>query len=436
MNTLVVNGGKLLRGKIKPQGAKNEAFQVLAACLLTEEDVEIKNIPDIVDIRHLFEIFDLLGVYMKKMAKGHYIFNAKNVNYKTISNLDFIEKFGRLRGSLMITGALLARFGYANLPEPGGDKIGIRPITTHIQGFIDIGADYDINEKTLRLEKIVSQRITLREASVTGTANLILSSVLEKKKPHKIEIYNAAAEPYIQQLIKMLQTMGAEINGAGTNLVVIHSVKKLMGTSHILLPDMIEIGAFIAMAVAVGDGILIEKAKKEHLGKIAFDTFTDLGVTIVPRQAGLYIPRHEHFEIRRADDRTKRVRTIHDDTWPKLSPDHLSSIISMAIHAKGILTVRQRMFDRRLLFCDVLNSMGANIIMSHHQEVTVVGNDREYELTGIEMSSPDIRAGMALLIAALTAKGKSKIHNAGQIHRGYESIVRRLNNLGADITEI
>jgi len=431
---LKIKGGKLLSGEIKPQGAKNEAFQVLAAVLLTEEKVEMRNIPEILDIKNLFEIFEVLGVKVNRIKKGHYIFDAKNITKKKIESKEFFEKFSRLRGSLMIAGSLLARFGIASLPTPGGDKIGIRPISTHISGFMDLGAYYNQETKQISLNHIVSKRITLRDTSVTGTANIILASVLEKNKPHKIEIYNAASEPYIQQLIQMLNSMGAKISGAGTNLISIESVHQLFGASHEILPDMLEIGSFIALAVAVGDGITISGARKEHLGEITWETFRELGVKMKEVDGGIFIPRHKSLKIQKPDTVTGTIRTIQDDTWPKLSPDHLSSIISMLIFSKGIVTVKQRMFERRLAFCDTLNNMGADIIMSHHNEVTVVGNNREHNLKGIVMSSPDIRAGMALLIAALAAeKGESEIHNAGQIHRGYENIVNRLRSIGADI---
>ncbi len=434
---LQIKGGKLLEGDIRIQGSKNEAFQVLAAVLLSDEDIEIKNIPEILDIHNLFEIFETLGVRIERKRKGHYLFNAKDITKKKIQSKEFFEKFSRLRGSLMVAGALLARFGITALPTPGGDKIGIRPISTHIKGFTDLGARFNQKTKLFSLHSIQSKRITLRDTSVTGTANVILASVLEKKKPHIIEIYNAASEPYIQQLAKMLNQMGANISGAGTNLITIHSVKKLIGTKHTILPDMLEIGSFISLAVATGDGILLKEAKKNHLGEITWKTFEELGVKMKEVKEGIFIPRHEHFKVVKPDTVTGRIRTIKDDVWPKLSPDHLSSIISMLIFSDGIVTVKQRMFERRLAFCDTLNQMGADIIMSHHNEVTVVGNNRKNSLVGVRMTSPDIRAGMALLIAALSAKeGESEIYNAQQIHRGYEDIVKRLRKLGADIKGI
>jgi len=313
-DVIKIKGGKLLSGEIKPQGAKNEAFQVLAAVLLTEEKVEMRNIPEILDIKNLFEIFEVLGVKVNRIKKGHYIFDAKNITKKKIESKEFFEKFSRLRGSLMLAGALLARFGIASLPTPGGDKIGIRPISTHIKGFLDLGAYYNYETKQISLNHIVSKRITLRDTSVTGTANIILASVLEKNKPHKVEIYNAASEPYIQQLIQMLNSMGAKISGAGTNLISIESVSQLFGTSHEILPDMLEIGSFISLAVAVGDGITISGARKEHLGEITWETFRELGVKMKEVDEGIFIPRHKSFKIQKPDTVTGTIRTIQDDT--------------------------------------------------------------------------------------------------------------------------
>lgn len=437
-DTFKIKGGKKLKGTVVPQGAKNEAFQVIAGTLLTSEDVFIENLPDILDIRNLFGILEILGVEVEKVSDKKYRFNAKNLKPENMQKPEFSSAFSKLRGSLMIAGAMLGRFGTGFLQEPGGDKIGVRPVTTHVRGFIDIGGVLEINEgfQKISLENIVSKRITLREASVTGTANIILASVLEKKEPHTLEIYNAACEPYIQQLCNMLNGMGADISGAGTNLLTIKSVKKLSGTNHRLLPDMIEIGSLISLAVVCGEGILIKDAKKEHLGEIASVIFEKLGANMEFREDGIFIPEHKKYEVKQPTTPGKSIRNIYDDKWPGLSPDHMSSLIVMAVYAEGSVTIRQRMFDRRLLFCDVLNQMGAEIVMSHHQEVTVIGNNRESNLIGIKMASPDIRAGMALLIAALSAKGESMIQNAGQIHRGYEDIVDRLKNLGADIEEI
>jgi UDP-N-acetylglucosamine 1-carboxyvinyltransferase len=334
----------------------------------------------------------------------------------------------------MVSGAMLGRFGLGYMSVPGGDKIGVRPVTVHTKAFVDLGAKYDACSGKIELSEIGSKRITLREASVTGTANIILAAVLNKGAAHKVEIYNAACEPYIQNLCSMLNGMGAKISGAGTNLLIIEGVDSLFGTEYTLAPDMIEIGSFVCLAAACGDGVLIEDAKGSDLGEIAMYIFKKLGVAIEEKDEGLYIPPHKEIEIKRPTTRSKSVRIVYDDRWPGLSPDHVSSMIAMAVHAKGMVTFRQRMFDRRLLFCDVLNSMGADIIMSHHQEVTVVGNNRKRKLQGVQMSSPDIRAGMALVIAALSAEGESVIKNAGQIHRGYERIVERLSGLGADIS--
>jgi UDP-N-acetylglucosamine 1-carboxyvinyltransferase len=435
---LKIKGGNKLKGTIVPQGAKNEAFQVIAAALLTKEDVLIDNVPNIVDIQNLFEILKILNVEVEKIGDKKYRFNAKNLNPENMQKEEFTKAFSKLRGSLMIAGAMLGRFGVGFVQQPGGDRIGVRPVTTHVRGFIDIGGILE-NEKgfqKITLSEVNSKRVTLREASVTGTANVILASVLEKKSPHTLELYNVACEPYIQQLCKMLSSMGADISGIGTNLLTIKSVKELSGTNHTILPDMIEIGSLISLAVVCGEGILIEGAKKEHLGEIASIIFEKLGANLEYREDGIFIPEHKQYQIKQPTTPGKSIRNIYDDKWPGLSPDHISSLIVMTVFAEGSVTVRQRMFDRRLLFCDVLNQMGAEIVMSHHQEVTVIGNNRENSLTGINMSSPDIRAGMALLIAALSAKGESIINNAGQIHRGYENIVERLSALGAQIESI
>lgn len=435
-DTLVIQGGKRLSGTVVPQGAKNEAFQVLAAILLTEEDVLMKNVPDILDIHNLFALFELLGVTIVKKDTHTFVCNAKHIEPTKMETEEFQKLFSKLRGSLMIAGAMLARFGVGYVPAPGGDKIGVRPVTVHTRGFLDLGGSVDVETGMLSLSRIESKRITLREASVTGTANIILASVLKKSgQDHTVEIYNAACEPYIQQLIAMLNSMGAKITGSGTNLLIIEGVDSLNGTEHIIAPDMIEIGSWVCLAAAVGDGIVIQGAKREDLGDIACYIFGKLGVSIEQTNEGLFIPSHESIDILRPSTAGKRIRTIYDDRWPGLSPDHLSSMIAMCTQANGMVTFRQRMFDRRLLFCDKLNDMGADIIMSHHQEITVVGNKRR-GLYGMEMSSPDIRAGMALVIAALIANGKSIIKNAGQIHRGYENIVERLRLLGADIEEI
>ncbi len=430
-----IKGGKKLKGTIRPQGSKNEAFQVIAATLLTDEDVVIENIPEVLDILNLFEILKILGVEITKLGHGSYKLNASAVDVEKMKSEEFSKLFSKLRGSLLVAGAMLGRFGKSVIQQPGGDKIGIRPITTHVKAFADIGADVETKGdfQELVLKNIVSKRITLSETSVTGTANAILSAVLEKESPHVLEIYNAGCETYIQQLCKMLNNMGAKISGAGTNLVVIESVKKLHATNHTLLPDMLEIVSLIVLGVVCGEGIFIEGAKREHIGEITNIVLKKLGVRFEEREDGFFVPEHKEYEIQKPRTPGKNIRIIYDDKWPGLSPDHISSLIVLCVYAKGMVTIRQRMFDRRLLFCDVLNTMGAEIVMSHHQEVTVVGNNRSRTLVGLEMASPDIRAGMALLIAALSAKGESIIQNAHQINRGYEQIVERLQTLGADI---
>jgi len=432
-DTLVIHGGKKLKGTIIPQGAKNEAFQILAAVLLTSQDVSVKNIPNILDITNLFKLFELLGVEIKKIDDHDFIFNSAKVDPSKMESTEFKLLFSKLRGSLMIAGAMLARFGVGYVPEPGGDRIGVRPVTVHTRGFIDLGGFVDETTGQIKLKEIVSKRITLREASVTGTANIVLASVLKKNKNnHRVEIYNAACEPYLQQLVSMLNSMGANIKGSGTNLLIIEGVDNLSGAEHAMAPDMIEVGSWICMAAVVGEGIIIKNVTKEILGEITCYIFGKLGVTIEEKPEGLYIPKHDSIDIKRPTTTSKRIRTIYDDRWPGLSPDHLSSMIAMCTQANGMVTFRQRMFDRRLLFCDKLNDMGADIIMSHHQEVTIVGNQRK-GLVAAELSSPDIRAGMALVIAALIADGESVIKNASQIHRGYENVVERLQVLGAEI---
>lgn len=434
-DTFKIIGGKKLKGSIRPQGSKNEAFQVIAAALLTDEDVVIENIPEVLDILNLFEILKILGVEVTKLGHGSYKLNASAVDVEKMKTEEFSKLFSRLRGSLLVAGAMLGRFGKSIIQQPGGDRIGIRPITTHVKAFADIGADVEVKGdfQELILKKIVSKRITLSEASVTGTANAILSAVLEKDSPHVLEIYNAGCETYIQQLCKMLNNMGAKISGAGTNLIIIESVKKLNATNHTLLPDMLEIVSLIVLGVVCGEGIFIEGAKREHIGEITSIVLKKLGVCVEEREEGFFVPEHKEYEIQKPKTAGKNIRIIYDDKWPGLSPDHISSLIVLCVYAKGMVTIRQRMFDRRLLFCDVLNTMGAEIVMSHHQEVTVVGNNRSRKLVGLEMASPDIRAGMALLIAALSANGTSVIQNAHQINRGYENIVERLRSVGADI---
>lgn len=433
-DTLVIRGGNILRGNIKPQGAKNEAFQVLAATLLTDEDVILHNLPDILDVRNFFKILIALGVRIEELeTRGSYKFNAANVHPENMESKEFNEVFSQLRGSLVVAGAMLARFGIGYLAEPGGDKIGVRPVTVHLNGFLDLGAEKYGPKITLKY--LTEEEVILNEASVTGTANIVLASVLKKEGAKKITIYNAACEPYIQQLCAMLNSMGAKIEGARTNCITITPVEKLGGCEHTLNPDMIEVGSLICMAVVCGDGILIEGAQFKHLGTITMRIFKKLGVTIEERESGIYIPEHRDFSIKKPTTPGKQIRKVYDDRWPGLSPDHLSCMIVMSLFAHGSVTFDQRMFERRLLFCDILNNMGADIVMSNYQSATIIGSGKSRELTGLEMSSPDIRAGMALLIAALAAEGTSTIKNAHQIHRGYENIVERLTAIGADISE-
>jgi UDP-N-acetylglucosamine 1-carboxyvinyltransferase len=444
-NTLIIHGGKPLRGTITLQGAKNEALQILSAVLLYPGKTKVENVPDILDVRELMEILKLLGVAIEEDWKNSsHVFDASNVDPDQMKTPEFRELSSRLRGSLMVAGAMLGRFGVAYMPTPGGDKIGIRPVTTHLKAFSDIGAvidqEGDYYEITLKTVVPKSSRITLREASVTGTANILLASCLsfgEEARP--FEIYNAACEPYIQKLCQLLSLYGAHISGIGSNLLRIEprkvrSDKTRIG--HKISPDMLELGNFITLAAVCGNGINIGcENPKSVLGEIAGHVFQRLGVQCYFHDSYCFVPYHESFEIQRPTTPGKTVRSIYDNVWPGLSPDHISSMVALAVHAKGTLVVEQRMFDERLLFVSTLRSMGAEIVSATNKMVTVVGNNKQTKLRGLEMSSPDIRAGMALLIAALAAEGKSIIHNVSQIHRGYENIVERLRDLGAEIEE-
>lgn len=434
-NTLIINGGKKLSGAITPQGAKNEALQVLCAVLLTDKDVVIKNVPQILDVLNLIKILEVLGVAVKDLGNKSYSFNAANVDPEKVYTDEYRDLASRLRGSLMLVGATLARFGVGYVPEPGGDKIGTRSISGHIFGFRELGATTD--GSLIHLSRVEHEKeIEFDKPSVTGTANVILASVLKKgTKPHRVTLYNVACEPYIQQLCRMLNSMGAKISGARTNLLTIEGVSNLNGTVHVIDPDMIEIGSLVSLAAVIGDGVLIKDAKPIHLGFTACKVFKKLGVNLQQREGGIFIPRHDSFSIQSPFNQKDPIRLIHDNPWPGLSPDHISCLITMATHAHGQVIVQQRMFEDRLGFCETLVSMGCQIKVFGKQEALIIGNDRRFELNPIHMSSPDIRAGMALLIAALSADGQSIINNAKQIHRGYENIVERLNALGADIQE-
>ncbi len=434
MSTFIINGGCKLKGEIHPQGAKNEALQVISAVLLTEEEVVIKNVPNIVDVNKLIELLSDLGVEVHKEGTGTFSFKASNINLDYLKTETFKKKASALRGSVMIMGPLLARFGLAHMPKPGGDKIGRRRLDTHFQGFIDLGATLDFQPGehffSIRAEKLTGTYMLLDEASVTGTANIIMAAVMAEGTT---TIYHAACEPYIQQLCKMLNSMGAKISGIGSNLLTIEGVKSLKGTTHTILPDMIEIGSFIGLAAMTQSELTIKNCSVDNLGIIP-RTFKRLGIQLEIRGDDIYIPEQELYEIENFMDGS--ILTVSDAPWPGFTPDLISIVLVVATQAKGSVLIHQKMFESRLFFVDKLIDMGAQIILCDPHRATVIGLARQTPLRGIEMSSPDIRAGVALLIAALSAKGKSKIHNVEQIDRGYENIEDRLNALGADIIRV
>lgn len=435
-NSFEVVGGTELSGEIVPQGAKNEALQILCATLLTPERVTIKNIPDIRDVNKLIELLQHLGVRVEQtgVLKGEFIFEAKDINLDYLETPDFKKQASALRGSIMIVGPLLARYGYAKIPKPGGDKIGRRRLDTHFIGFQHLGAEFHFSENdsfyTVRAKKLKGSYMLLDEASVTGTANIIMAAVLAEGTT---TIYNAACEPYIQQLCKMLNRMGAKISGIGSNLLVIEGVTSLKGTEHKMLPDMIEIGSFIGLAAMTMSELTIKDVSYDSLGIIP-DTFSRLGIKMERRGDDLYIPRQEHYEIESFIDGS--ILTVADQIWPGFTPDLLSVVLVTATQAAGTVLVHQKMFESRLFFVDKLIDMGAQIILCDPHRATVIGLNRKVPLRAIQMTSPDIRAGVALLIAAMSAKGKSVIHNIEQIDRGYQRIDERLNAIGAKITRV
>ena len=433
-NAFVINGGKPLKGEITPQGAKNEALQVISAVLLTEQKVTISNIPDIKDVNKLIELLGDMGVIVEKIADATYTFIAKDIDQDFFQSESFKTKGGGLRGSIMIVGPLLARFGKASIPKPGGDKIGRRRLDTHFLGFEKLGARFDYNPEdgffNVDASNLKGTYILLDEASVTGTANIVMAAVLAKGTT---TIYNAACEPYLQQLCKMLNRMGAKISGIGSNLLTIEGVTLLGGTEHSLLPDMIEIGSFIGLAAMTGSEITIKDVKYPELGMIP-DVFKRLGIKLELRGDDIYIPAQDHYEIETFIDGS--IMTIADAPWPGFTPDLLSIVLVVAIQAKGSVLIHQKMFESRLFFVDKLLDMGAQIILCDPHRATVIGLDKQVQLRGISMTSPDIRAGVSLLIAALSAQGKSTIYNIEQIERGYQNIDTRLKALGADITRI
>jgi UDP-N-acetylglucosamine 1-carboxyvinyltransferase len=434
MSSFKVNGGNKLKGEIIPQGAKNEALQIVSAVLLTAEKVTIQNIPQIRDVLKLIELLGELGVKIEKLSDDTYTFEAKDVNLEYLRSEDFKQKGAALRGSIMIIGPMLARFGMAYIPEPGGDKIGRRPVDTHLRGFESLGATFE-HLREERFYKINGQNlqgtyIMLDEASVTGTANIAMAAALAKGIT---QIYNAACEPYLQQLCKMINSMGGKISGIGSNLLTIEGVDSLSGCTHRMLPDMIEIGSFIGLAAATHSEILIKDCSIANLGIIP-NVFRKMGIELEFRGDDIFVPSQESYKIQSLIDGS--ILTIKDGIWPAFTPDLISIALVTATQAKGSVLIHQWMFESRLFFVDNLIDMGAKIILCDPHRAVVIGSNRETKLRGITMSSPDIRAGVSMLIAALAANGTSTINNIEQIDRGYQFIDKRLNAIGADITRI
>jgi len=434
MTSFRVQGGRQLRGEITPQGAKNEALQVICATLLTSETVTLHNIPDILDVKNLIDLLASLGVEVKKISPHSYSFTASNVNIDYLLNEDVKKRSGSLRGSLMIIGPLLARFGKGYIPRPGGDKIGRRRMDTHINGLVSLGAtfDYEFTADYYKLyaSKLSGCNLLLEEASVTGTANILMAAVLASGKT---TIYHAACEPYVQQLCHMLNRMGARISGISSNLLTIEGVDHLAGCEHTLLPDMIEVGSFIGLAAMTHSELTIKNVSWENLGIIP-SVFRRLGIEFEKRGDDIYIPAHDHYQVDTFIDGS--ILTIDDAPWPGFTPDLISVVLVVATQARGSVLIHQKMFESRLFFVDKLIDMGAQIILCDPHRATVIGQDHKIRLRSTTMTSPDIRAGVALLIAALSAEGTSTIHNIDQIDRGYEQIDIRLNALGADIQRI
>jgi UDP-N-acetylglucosamine 1-carboxyvinyltransferase len=436
LDTFEVTGGLPLKGELHPQGAKNEALQIVSAVLLSDDPITISNIPDIIDVNKLIDLLRGLGVTVERLAPDTYRFTAGTIDISYLRSDNFMRDAAKLRGSVMLIGPLLARFGRATLPKPGGDKIGRRRLDTHFLGFQKLGAEfkYDDERDIYYVEQpksgLKGAYIHLDEISVTGTANVVMAAVLTKGHT---TIYNAACEPYLQQLCSMLVRMGAKIEGIGSNLLKIEGVERLGGTEHRCLPDMIEIGSFIGLAAMTKGEITIKNAAVDQLGIIPY-TFERLGLTIERRGDDLYIPSHDHYEIQTFIDGS--IMTIYDAPWPGFTPDLMSIVLVTATQARGSVLMHQKMFESRLFFVDKLIDMGAQIILCDPHRATVIGLDRRYQLRGIEMTSPDIRAGQALLIAALSAKGTSRIHNIHQIDRGYQHIDTRLNAIGAQIVRV
>lgn len=432
MASFIIEGGHRLNGCITPQGAKNEVLQEICATLLTEERVTIENIPDIADVNNLINQLMHMGVTVTQNGTGSFTFQANNINLDYLDSKEYLEGCARLRGSVMFIGPLLARFGKATMPQPGGDKIGRRRLDTHFIGLQKLGADFEFNEEVqayrMKADKLKGCYMLLDEASVTGTANIIMAATLAEGTT---TIYNAACEPYIQQLCRMLCKMGAKIKGISSNLLTIEGVKELGGCTHRALPDMIEVGSFIGMAAMTKSELTIKDVAFEQLGIIP-DSFRRLGIRFEQRGDDIYIPSHEHYEIESFIDGS--IMSISDAPWPGLTPDLLSVMLVTAIQAKGSVLIHQKMFESRLFFVDKLIDMGAQIILCDPHRAVVIGHDHRFTLKPRSMSSPDIRAGIALLIAAMSADGTSRIDNIEQIDRGYQNLEQRLNQIGAKIT--
>lgn len=434
MASFVIEGGYKLSGEIIPQGAKNEALQVICAVLLTAEKVTIRNVPDILDVNNLIQLFREMDVKVERLSADTYTFQADNINMDYLNTEEFIRKSTALRGSIMIVGPLIARFGKALIPKPGGDKIGRRRLDTHFVGIQKLGAEFKYNEERhiyeIKADKLKGAYMLLDEASVTGTANILMASVLAEGVT---TIYNAACEPYLQQLSAMLNRMGAKISGVGSNLLTIEGVSSLKGCIHTILPDMIEVGSFIGMAAMTGSEITIKNVAYDKLGIIP-DSFRRLGITIEQQNDDIHVPTHNSYEIDTFIDGS--IMTIADAPWPGLTPDLLSVFLVVATQATGSVLIHQKMFESRLFFVDKLIDMGAQIILCDPHRATVIGLGNRFKLRGANLVSPDIRAGIALLIAAMSAEGTSRIHNIDQIDRGYQNIDKRLNQIGARITRL
>jgi|TARA_X000001036_G_scaffold67804_1_gene58658 UDP-N-acetylglucosamine 1-carboxyvinyltransferase len=435
MESFVIEGGKPLKGSITPQGAKNEVLQILCAVLLTPDPIIINNIPDIIDVNKLINLLRNFGVKVSKLDRGSYQFQSDAVNLSYLDSEQFKNDGKGLRGSIMLVGPLLARFGKGSIPRPGGDKIGRRRLDTHFEGLIQLGAKFNYNKEdyfySVETDKLIGTDLLLDEASVTGTANIVMAAVLADGHT---SIYNAACEPYLQQLCSMLNRMGAKIEGIGSNLLKIEGVKSLKGTDHTILPDMIEIGSWIGLAAMTKSEITIKNVRWEHLGQMP-NVFKKLGITIEKKGDDILIPAHKNgYEIQSYIDGS--ILTISDAPWPGFTPDLLSIILVVATQARGSVLIHQKMFESRLFFVDKLIDMGAKIILCDPHRATVIGHDFKSQLKSATLTSPDIRAGISLLIAALSAKGTSVIHNIEQIDRGYENIVSRLQKIGAKIDRV